>query len=127
MCFGTFDGLHPGHVSYFNQAKKHGDYLIVVVARDKSVLKLKKHPPKFIENERLDFVKKEKCVDEAVLGDEINFYKIIKEKKPDAICLGYDQAADEAEIKNLFPAMRIVRLKSYQPKKYKSSIINLKS
>ncbi|MBI2582387.1 adenylyltransferase/cytidyltransferase family protein, partial [Candidatus Woesearchaeota archaeon] len=27
MCFGTFDLLHLGHLNYFQQAKKYGDYL----------------------------------------------------------------------------------------------------
>jgi len=35
MVFGTFDIFHPGHRSFLNQAKKYGNYLIVVVARDK--------------------------------------------------------------------------------------------
>ena len=34
---GTFDLVHAGHVSYLEQAKKYGDYLIVVVARDETV------------------------------------------------------------------------------------------
>ncbi|HLC71304.1 MAG TPA: adenylyltransferase/cytidyltransferase family protein, partial [Candidatus Nanoarchaeia archaeon] len=34
MCFGTFDILHPGHLHYLQQAKKYGDYLMVVIARD---------------------------------------------------------------------------------------------
>ena len=30
MVFGTFDGVHPGHENFFEQAKQHGDYLIAV-------------------------------------------------------------------------------------------------
>ena len=41
MCFGTFDKLHPGHRYYLSESKKQGDYLIVVVARDQNVLKIK--------------------------------------------------------------------------------------
>jgi len=31
MCFGAFDGLHPGHLDFFRQAKRYGDFLIVSV------------------------------------------------------------------------------------------------
>ena len=41
MLFGTFDGLHEGHFDLFRQAKKYGDYLVVVVARDVNVKKIK--------------------------------------------------------------------------------------
>src|SRR3989344_5438626 len=34
MVFGTFDILHVGHLDFFKQARKLGDYLLVVVARD---------------------------------------------------------------------------------------------
>lgn len=34
MVFGVFDGLHPGHRAFLRQARKKGDKLIVVVARD---------------------------------------------------------------------------------------------
>lgn len=39
MVFGTFAVLHPGRLYFFNQAKKHGDKLIAVVARDVNVKK----------------------------------------------------------------------------------------
>ena len=34
MCAGTFDIVHKGHIYFLEQAKKFGDYLVVVVARD---------------------------------------------------------------------------------------------
>ena len=49
MVFGTFDGLHPGHLSYFKQARKYGDYLIAIVALDENVLQFKGHRPKFFQ------------------------------------------------------------------------------
>ena len=36
MCAGTFDIVHPGHLYFFSEAKKLGDKLIVVVARDET-------------------------------------------------------------------------------------------
>ena len=71
ICFGTFDHLHPGHLNYFQQAKELGDYLIVIVARDKNT----NRETTFNEEERLAEVKKQEVVDEAILGDLEDKYK----------------------------------------------------
>ena len=70
MAFGTFDILHPGHLFYLAQAKKLGNKLIVIVARDNTVKRVKIRPPEHNENERLKKVQAQEYVDEAVLGDE---------------------------------------------------------
>lgn len=130
LVFGTFDGLHKGHLNLFLQAKKHGDYLIVVVARDATVKKVKGHAPKFSEQERVKKVFAQKIVDDAQLGNLKSYYKKIKEIKPAVICLGYDQTAFvedlEKEIEKMKLKIEIVRLKPYNPKKYKSSLLNRK-
>jgi FAD synthetase len=41
MTFGTFDMFHPGHRYYLSEARKEGDVLVVIVARDITVEKLK--------------------------------------------------------------------------------------
>ena len=126
MCFGTFDILHLGHLYYFEQAKKYGDYLVVVIARDKTKQKQKKEIL-FSERERLKLVQSLKLVDEAVLGNVDDHLKVIVEKKPDVLCLGYDQAVSEKELQqklhslNLNPA--IVRIKPYPDKSQKSGKI----
>ena len=130
LIFGTFDGLHKGHLHLFKQARKFGDYLVVVVARDITVKKVKGKLPKFNEQERLNAVYKCKLVNDAQLGNLKSYYKKIKEIKPQVICLGYDQVAFidnlEKEIERFKLKIEIVRLKPYNPKKYKSSIINKK-
>jgi FAD synthetase len=131
LIFGTFDGLHKGHLNLFSQAKKHGDYLVVVVARDLTVKKVKGHLPKILEDERLKAVYKCKLVNDAQFGNLKSYYKKIKEIKPQVICLGYDQIAFidnlEKEIEKIKLKIEIVRLKPYQPKKYKSSLLNKKT
>ena len=119
MVFGTFDILHRGHIHFFNQARKHGDYLIAVVARDKTVLKVKGRLPHHTEKERHSHVKK--YVDKAVLGYIRDKYKIIKQFRPELIALGYDQDADLDVLKKL--GIQIIRLSSYKPHLYKSSKI----
>ena len=126
LCTGTFDLLHPGHLSYFEQAKKHGDYLIVVVARDSSA-RAEGKTLKFSEQERLAHVSAEKIVDKALLGNEGDKLKIVEQEKPDVICLGYDQKISEEKLKELLAkrGMRpqIVRANAYQPEKYKSRLL----
>lgn len=123
MVFGTFDGLHPGHLSYFKQARKYGDYLIAIAALDKNVLKFKGRLPKFSQNQRLRGLKKCPLIDEARLGGK-NRFDIIAKLQPDIVCLGYDQKTDVKLLRTMFPSIKIVRLKAYQPKIYKSSLLN---
>ena len=125
MAFGTFDIFHPGHESYFTQAKKLGDILVVVVARDENVLKIKNQAPKNDEEARKKILEASGLADEVVLGNLKNRYVVIEKFRPELIALGYDQKVDEAELKNKLTELglktKIVRLKSYHPEKYKSS------
>ena len=121
--FGTFDGLHPGHLSYLKQLKKLGDKVRIVVARDINVHKIKSRPTRNNEKIRIAEIEKTGIVDDVVLGDENDFYKCIRDFNPDIIGLGYDQRADIGELTKRFPDIRIVRLKAFKPEKHKSSLI----
>jgi FAD synthetase len=98
MATGTFDLLHLGHIYYLREAKKLGDKLAVVVAKDSTVRRLK-HEPVNHEEIRLNLIKELKIVDEAYLGHEDDMYKIVKEINPDIIALGFDQLHNEKNIK----------------------------
>lgn len=133
ITFGTFDIFHPGHESYLAQAKKMGDYLIAVVARDVNVAKYKKQDTRNKEKARLGVLASSGLADEVVLGSLQDRYAVIEKFKPDVIALGYDQKVDMSELKNKLQEFKlktkIVRLKSYKPEIYKSSklIMNKKS
>lgn len=122
MIFGTFDILHKGHENFFKQARKHGNYLIAVVARDKTVLVVKGKLPRNSEKTRLKNLKKIKLIDKVISGNIKDKYTAIKKLKPNIICLGYDQKAFTNKLKNL--GIKIVKLKPYKPGIYKSSKIN---
>jgi FAD synthetase len=117
MATGAFDLLHMGHIYYLREAKKLGDELVVIVARDSTVRKLK-HEPVTPEDMRLNIIKELKIVDDAMLGHEDDIYKIVKEVKPDIIALGYDQIHDEEnieqELKKRRLNARVVRLPKYE-------------
>ncbi len=54
IAFGTFDLLHYGHIKMLETAKELGGEkgeLVVVVARDESVLKIKGHLTEIKDNE----------------------------------------------------------------------------
>lgn len=123
MGFGTFDGIHPGHESFLRQLRSFGDEVIAVVARDRNVEKIKGRRPHFSERERVGFIKESGLADQTLLGNEEDFYTPLRQCEPDVIGLGYDQQADPAEIRDLFPKIKIVRLRAFEPEKYKSSLM----
>ena len=124
MGFGTFDGLHPGHLFFLEELKKHGDESVLVIARDHNVQKIKGRAPLKSEDERLAAIQETHMVDHAELGNEQDFYKCIRDHQPHCIALGYDQQADTQKIAELFPDIEIVRLTAFRPQEYKSSLIN---
>jgi len=126
LLFGTFDGVHEGHRSCFLQAKKHADHLVVAVAPDGVVVKLKGRPAHSTAEERVRHLKFEPLVDEVVMGDrEIGTYEVLSTIKPDLVGIGYDQyeLAEHLRIwaRSFMPNLILVRLESFEPETYKSS------
>ena len=131
LVFGVFDLLHPGHKYFLQQASKQGQQLIVVVARDNVVYLIKGQRPNQNQTKRRQQIKKLKFVYRAVLGNlsRPHHYQMVKSIKPDVICLGYDQKPSlikiRRELKSFGLQPKIIRLKSYQPHKFKSSLIKV--
>ena len=114
---GVFDILHAGHVFTLYEAKKFGDVLVVVVATDRTVKKLKKRKPINSEEYRAFIVNSLKPVDVAIIGRK-DFQETIDLVKPNVVVFGYDQKE--------FPVReaKIVKLKkSIENKKFKTSKI----
>ncbi|PIZ72826.1 FAD synthase [Candidatus Peregrinibacteria bacterium CG_4_10_14_0_2_um_filter_43_11] len=124
MGFGTFDGLHPGHLDFLKQLKLLGKETIVVIARDENVKKIKGKKPQFSEKERADAVQKTGLADRVLLGHLHDFYECLITYNPTIIGLGYDQKADKEAIFERLPHVKIARLKPFQPQRYKSSLLN---
>ena len=126
MASGSFDLVHQGHLHYLSEAKKHGDRLIVIVARDSNILRFKGKKPEHNEKERLEHVRQLSIVDKAILGNEGNIFDIVSEIKPDVICLGYDQKPTtmeelKEELKKRNIKAEVVRISAFKPEVYKSS------
>lgn len=132
MVFGTFDGVHKGHLNFFQQAKKLAkkSFLIVSIARDKNVLKIKKRFPLIREKKRLGLIKKYKMVGKAVLSGIRNHIPHIAKERPHIIALGYDQKAYvknlKKDLKNKGILVKVIRLKPYKEKIYKNKLLKIK-
>jgi FAD synthetase len=104
LASGVFDLLHLGHVRFLEEAKRAGGAdakLVVVIARDSTVEKMKGKKPIMSQNERQALVQSLKVVDEAVVGFEgLEIGEVIGKINPDIIALGYDQAQMESEVKD---------------------------
>ena len=103
LASGVFDLLHLGHVRFLEEAKRAGGEhakLIVIVARDGTVEKMKGKKPIMTEDQRRALVESLRVVDEAVLGyEDFDIGEVIGKVKPDIIALGYDQADMERDVK----------------------------
>lgn len=105
LASGVFDLLHLGHVKFLEEAKRaggEGSKLIVVVARDSTVQRMKGAKPIITEENRRALVEALKVVDEAILGfEEMDIGKVLESVKPDVVAVGYDQDGIEAEVKRV--------------------------
>ena len=130
MVFGTFDILHPGHLHFFKQARAlaNNPFLIVSIARDINVKKIKGVRPLLSEEQRLKGIHNTGLVNKVVLGNIQGYMSHILKEKPDVIALGYDQQAYtenlKTELRKRGLMVKIVRLKSHKPNRYKSSLLN---
>ncbi len=99
MATGVFDLLHPGHLFFLTEARKLGDELVVVVARDQTARRLKREPyvPEMLRREMVEALKP---VDRAVLGSPTDIYATVLEWRPDVVALGYDQHWDAEEVRS---------------------------
>jgi FAD synthetase len=129
LATGVFDLLHLGHLRFLEESKKKGgprSRLVVVVARDKTVLRRKGKGPIIPEDQRRELVAALRVVDRAILGkEEIDLLGILREVSPDIVCVGYDQneisAAVTGVIRKERLQVRVVRISRFGPNGFNSS------
>lgn len=132
VIFGTFDGIHEGHREFIRQAKKQGEKLVAIVARDNVVEKIKNKKPTNDELERLNMVFEIEDIDLAFLGDkDQGIYHVLKEINPDIVFLGYDQIDLHNDIlekikTGFLPKIELIFGKPYKSDLFHSSILNMK-
>lgn len=129
LATGVFDLLHLGHLRFLQESKRKGgprSKLVVVVARDKTVFRRKGKGPVIPEDQRRELVGALRVVDRAILGrEEIDLLGILKEVKPNIVCVGYDQdeirtAVTRLIMKKWLP-IKVVRIRRFGPIGFNSS------
>ena len=96
---GVYDIIHPGHIHTLKNSKQEGDLLIVSIARDNRVIKIKGRKPINNEKRRVILVSAIRYVDFTVLGSKGDIFGIVKKIKPNVITIGYDQTHQINELK----------------------------
>jgi FAD synthetase len=128
VCAGTFDFLHPGHMDFLEQARALGEELVVIVARDETVKRLKGFMPTHAEGIRANRIIQSGIADRVVLGNlDDDLFHILDQLRPDVIALGYDQRVSEESIVKRCPECLVIRLAPFHPEKYKSSFFRNKA
>jgi rfaE bifunctional protein nucleotidyltransferase chain/domain len=93
---GCFDLLHPGHIQSLEQARTHGDALIVGINGDASVRELKgPSRPILPELERAEILAALECVDAVVIFQELTPRETIAALLPDVLVKGGDWPGDQ--------------------------------
>lgn len=129
LVFGAFDPLHEGHKDMLRQARALGDYVLVVVARDANVRRLKNREPRVAEDVRWEAVAAAQLADEVMLGMEAqDRYQLLADLEFDILAMGYDQAPDDTVVaeelkKHGKSQVPVIRLKPFKPEVYKSSLL----
>jgi cytidyltransferase-like protein len=131
LVFGTFDVLHKGHLFTLKKAKEYGDSLTVVVALDETVKQVKGIHTQHNQTQRMAAIMATGLVDDVLLGNPGDKYAVIEKVNPNVIVLGYDQQAFveklESELKKRNLQAQVIRItESFEPDKYKSSLLRQK-
>lgn len=101
---GFFDILHVGHIKFLENAKKLGDYLLLLLEEDKKSKEIKgKNRPINPQKERAIILSALTCVDFVILlkkvtNDDI-YDKMISQLQPSVIATTYPDPAIEHKIR----------------------------
>ena len=99
---------------------------MVVIATDKTVIKMKKREPLHDAQARQELVSSLSMVDLCIIGDEEDIFKTVDLIKPQIIALGYDQIHQEKFItegcRKINLNVTVARLESPIPKTSSSGI-----
>jgi FAD synthetase len=123
LATGAFDLLHLGHVRFLEASKRKGGpgaKLIVVVARDKTVLHRKGRTPILPEDQRRELVGSLRVVNKAILGHtHLDLLGILREVRPDIIAVGHDQKQIKVAVEKLVREqdlpVRVVQIPKFGP------------
>lgn len=96
LCHGVFDVVHPGHVAHLQEAKKHGDVLVVSVTPDAYVNKGPGHPI-FPQLQRMSILRALNLVDMVVPSREPDAVGIINILQPQIYAKGKEYEGKDVD------------------------------
>jgi rfaE bifunctional protein nucleotidyltransferase chain/domain len=116
---GCFDILHIGHVRFLSEAKRMGDYLVVLLESDKKVKELKgEKRPVFIQKERAEMLSALESVDLIVLlptlEKDSDYFNLVMKIKPDIIAVTENDPLTEkkrSQAKRIGGELKVVSFK----------------
>jgi len=123
---GGFDPLHIGHIRMFEEARRAGDYLIVLVNNDNWLIK-KKGSFFMPQEDRVEIIRALACVDKVILTkhlpntDDMSVCAELNEIRPDIFANGGDRFADNIPEKKLCEELGITTIFNVGGGKVRSS------
>ncbi len=100
---GGFDPLHIGHIRMFQEAKKLGDKLIVILNND-NWFRVKGKPVFMSHDERKEIIEALECVDEVILSEheentkDISICRELLKIKPHIFANGGDRKPEDDDL-----------------------------
>lgn len=88
-CHGCFDLMHPGHIKYFQAAKKMGDILVVTVTSDAYIDKGPGRPV-FNQDLRAESIAALECVDYVAINKWPTAEELLRFIRPDIYVKGQE-------------------------------------
>ena len=97
---GCFDLVHYGHFAFLKKATEAGDYLIIALESDESILIHKKRRPVHTQRERAEILASFRFVDMVILlpylSSDQEYDEFVKKVRPDIIAV----TSNDIQIKN---------------------------
>ena len=113
---GCFDLIQVHHVRCLQEARSHGDVLIVAINTDASVRKIKgPSRPIVPQGDRAEMLAALECVDYVTFFSEETPHRILREVLPDVLAKGGDYRDDEIVGKEIVEGNggKVVRLRKW--------------
>ncbi|HHQ44733.1 MAG TPA: FAD synthase [Candidatus Altiarchaeales archaeon] len=121
---GVFEIIHPGHLLYLEESRRLGDQLVVILATDKTVKKVKGRDCVPQEHRR-HVLKALRIVDDVVVGGDEDRLNTLRKVDPDVLTVGFDQEYDiqklQEEIREAGLKAKVVKIEKHWEGRYNSS------
>lgn len=127
LVFGSFDGLHEGHMALLTLVKTQGEDLHVALATDEAIQTLKQVHPAHNFEARKEALLKTGLIASVFASQPGDDYICIRTLAPSQIVLGYDQEALRAHLlewlKEHKLSVQVTTAPAHYPERYKTSLL----